>query len=383
MLTPADIEAFAHRRYREFLQAIARNESFFPLRVPLGSWPTDDFAAIKDGAEALRAIERTQRGFGPRIDWSPRNNRRFGEQLVPTAVAFETETDYVLFVGRADEVAAFRANLEAMRMQLPALAAWVARYPQRVVEKATVWPELLQVCAYFQRHPLPGCYPREIRLPIDTKFIESQQSILRQLLDEILPPDGRIDDEDFFRRFGLKVDEVGVRARWLGSPPENAAVSLADFTAPLNVLATMNLAPAGIIVVENKTTFLTLPPRPHGWLAVWGNGNSVVVCGTLPWLRMRPLYYWGDVDPAGFQILARLRALLPQTRSILMDVATLNAHELWWSKPGLVPETFPPTLTPEERWLYEHVRDRKIRLEQERILQTWVDSIVTSEIATE
>ncbi|MDD2762993.1 MAG: DUF3322 domain-containing protein [Opitutaceae bacterium] len=376
MLTPADITAFAQRRYRDFLRAVATDEVFFPLRVPLGEWPTDDFAVLKDGAKALRGIEKARRGSGLRIEWTPCNTRRFGEQLIPTGVTFETEEDFVRFLGRTEEVAKFRVNLAETRAQIPALAGWVARHPHRVVEKCAIWQDLLLVCAYFQYHPRPGCYPREIRLPIDTKFIETQQPTLRQLLDEILPADARTEDEEFHLRFGLRIDETPVRVRWLGLPPSDAAVLLADFTSPLSVLAAANLTPTGIVVVENKTTFLTLPRNRPGWLALLGNGNSVVVCGALPWLRGRPLLYWGDIDPAGFQILARLRTLWPQTCSILMDAATLHAHETWWSKPGLVPDAFPETLTPEERSLYEQVRDHGIRLEQERILQTWVDAAV-------
>jgi hypothetical protein len=77
-------------------------------------------------------------------------------------------------------------------------------------------------------------------------------------------------------------------------------VTLSDFSAPLSVLAETPLAPVGV-VVENKTTFLTLPKILPGWLALWGNGNSVTVSGSLPWLRNRTLLYWGDLDAAGLR----------------------------------------------------------------------------------
>ncbi|NHB84482.1 hypothetical protein G7085_07325 [Tessaracoccus sp. HDW20] len=43
------------------------------------------------------------------------------------------------------------------------------------------------------------------------------------------------------------------------------------------------------------------------------------------WIRDAEVSYWGDLDTYGFQILGRVREVLPQTRSVLMDEATLAA----------------------------------------------------------
>ncbi len=376
MLTPADITAFARRRYREFLSALTTGQMLFPLRVPLGSWPTDDLAALQQGRAALAGIAQNDIRSGPTIAWTEVNTRRFGTQPVPSSITFQGEDDFVVYLDKRSEVAAFRTNLDRTRAELPALLPWIARSPHRVVEKADVWPDLLFVCAWFLDHPYPNCYPREVRLPLDTKFIENQRGILRQLLDEVLPPTARKESEDFHERFGLKLDEAHVRARWLGLAPASSSVTLSDFSAPLSVLAETPLAPAGVVVVENKTTFLTLPKILPGWLALWGNGNSVTVSGSLPWLRNRTLLYWGDLDAAGLQILARLRAQWPQTRSILMDQATLYAHERWGVKSGAVAARFAGELTAEEWQVYDQIKERSIRLEQERILQSWVESTI-------
>ena len=378
MLTLVEIAAFANRRYREVLSAIADGKTLFPLRVPLGGWPTDDLVALQQGRSALAGIAKDEARSGPTIIWTETNTRRFGAQPVPASVAFDSEEDFVGYLSKQTEVAAFRENLARTRAELPALLPWISRFPHRVIEKGDVWPELLRVCDWFLEHPYPTCYPREVRLPLDTKFIENQRGILRQLLDEVLPASARKESEEFHERFGLKLDEVHIRARWLGSASPGSPVTLSDFSAPLSVLAETALAPLGVVVVENKTTFLTLPKVLPGWLALWGNGNSVTVCGTLPWLRGRRLLYWGDIDAAGLQILARLRTQWPQTRSILMDQATLYAHERWWVKSGAVAERFAGELTAEEWQVYDQIKERSIRLEQERILQSWVDGVMGS-----
>jgi hypothetical protein len=256
---------------------------------------------------------------------------------------------------------------------VPSLVSWISRYPHRVIEKLPVWRDVLLVCAYFIRTPLPGCYPREIRLPISTKLIETERPLLRILLDEVLPKAARREAENFYQRFGLRIDEPAIRLRWLGTPPAGAPVRLADFSAPVVLLAQESFTPAGIIVVENKTTFLTLPPMIPGWLAILGSGNSVVICKNLPWLANRPLLYWGDIDPAGLQILSRLRHHWPQTESVMMDRATFDAHHTWWRNSGIVAEHFGDSLTDGEARLYSEILETGKGLEQERVLQTWVD----------
>jgi len=61
-----------------------------------------------------------------------------------------------------------------------------------------------------------------------------------------------------------------------------------------------------------------------------------------------------------------------------MDLATLEAHRTWWGKAGNVADTYPDTLTHEEKALYLRVRAESIQLEQERVLQSWVEARCSS-----
>lgn len=81
------------------------------------------------------------------------------------------------------------------------------------------------------------------------------------------------------------------------------------------------------------------------------------------------MLYWGDLDTHGFAILNRVRAHLPFVRSILMDRATLFAHEDRW---GMEER---PTSASLSRLDADLVTDRhgsSVRLEQERIDWEWV-----------
>jgi len=102
---------------------------------------------------------------------------------------------------------------------------------------------------------------------------------------------------------------------------------------------------------------------------VFGAGNEAPEL--LAGLSARRVVYTGDLDTHGLAILDRFRTHLPHTRSILMDLPTLQAHRQMWvtEKTQIVRDL--PRLHPEEQDLYDALRHNvygeHVRLEQERI----------------
>jgi hypothetical protein len=102
-------------------------------------------------------------------------------------------------------------------------------------------------------------------------------------------------------------------------------------------LAQLQLGPRVAIIVENEISYLSVDV-PNDGIVFWGKGFDVDSVGRLPWLAETDVIYWGDIDTHGFAILDRLRAWLPQTRSVLMDRETLLAHRDRWvtEEPGRI-----------------------------------------------
>jgi hypothetical protein len=145
------------------------------------------------------------------------------------------------------------------------------------------------------------------------------------------------------------------------------SLPLMDLAAPATQLALLPGAGLRCVIVENKMVFLALPHLPDT-LAIFGSGFQV----KLPWLRDCSIWYWGDLDAQGFQILARLRALFPQVVSLMMDGATLDAFREFAvaGTPSVVAEL--PQLTRGEQALFERLVHTNLRLEQERISHGYV-----------
>jgi hypothetical protein len=117
-------------------------------------------------------------------------------------------------------------------------------------------------------------------------------------------------------------------------------------------------------------------------MVIFGAGYGFEMLAQAEWLAGIPVYYWGDIDTHGFAILDQLRARLKHVESFLMDRATLMAFESQWGDESAQTLRDLPRLRPEEKALYDDLRDNRIRqglrLEQERIGLSWVEGTLAA-----
>ena len=95
--------------------------------------------------------------------------------------------------------------------------------------------------------------------------------------------------------------------------------------------------------------------------------NAAALLHSVSWLADCELFYWGDVDAQGFEILARLREAFPRTKSIMMDAATMTRFRDLCVAGVVSNAQIRPQLTSTEEKAHQLVRASNLRLEQERI----------------
>jgi hypothetical protein len=372
MITPAEIARRAERLYLPFLRAWLQDESLFPQIFPVGKLPSD-YLELSAGVARLLKGAKGPHGYGYAVYSRRQQTQRHGLQSLPERILIETERDLLRLIGKEAEFAAFRADVTLIRGEVPQLEEWMARHPERVIKHHGEWRELLRVCVYFLDHPHPACYIRELPIAVHTKFIESHTGILKRLLDALLPPPLSDPHEAMFeRRFGLRYDEPLIRMRFLDDElPEQYHLPVSDLSMPVSQLDALELGGHRCLIVENKMTFLTLPPLGDTF-AILGGGFHISLLAEVEWLAGCPIYYWGDLDAQGFQILALLRSAFSDVASLMMDEETLAAFREF-AVPGTpCAASDLPSLTPAERALFKVLAREQLRLEQERISQTYV-----------
>lgn len=372
MITPEEIKQQAERKYLPFLRAGVLGKPFFPLNIRFRKARAgDDYLVLRDWVRRLLVGSKAERGFGYQVLLEERELRRYGRQSLPAQITIETETDYLCLIGKGEEFAQWQTAVAHTITQFPQLKDWLAQFPQRVLPYVHIWDDLLAVCDYFVANPSPNLYLRELPVSVHTKFIEENQAILRHLLDELLPLDAvSVEENQFEQRFGLLYDEPQIRLRLLdeglrnelGWPAADLSLTLSDCKG----LGGMN--GRTILIVENKMTFLTLPPVKNG-AAIWGKGFQVNLLREIAWLANCNIWYWGDLDAQGFAILSQLRSYWPQTRSLLMNSVILEKYREFVVAGTPVARMVLVNLEGEESVVYRQLADNNWRLEQERVRQ--------------
>lgn len=369
--TAAGIRSRVRRRWDDgsILRALAADLPCpvidIALRGPKPAEIGDDLEAVRSWIAELQAGSRS--GVRYTLRYASIGGRLIGRNELPSRAMVESYEQTVALLGVGDQVRSYQDVLSVVEAEA-AVSAWVRNNPLRALEVASSWPTLLSAYRWLRTARNSGRYLREVTAPgVDTKFIERHRPLLAQLLGIPATASG------FLTALGLRVKPETLRLRPSRSLGLNAGLS--DLTARTDELAPLDLAVRSAVVIENEITFLSVPVPPDG-VVLWGKGFEVDRVGSMPWLSGVDVFYWGDLDTHGFAILNRLRAWLPQSRSVLMDRETLLAHHDRWVVEDSPAASHLGRLTDQEQTLYQDlVTDRlgeRIRLEQERIDWDWV-----------
>jgi hypothetical protein len=378
-VTPADVLRTLRRRWEtgSFLTRFASGQPWEPLGLPIRGPAAAELAARFTDAQAwARGWAGTHRGL-IRVEHKQVGGRVIGVNTIPCRAWIDGYQQLWRLLDVEAEVARFSAALDQAKALMPAVADWMIAHPVKVLALAPDWDRILGTVRWIDQRATQGLYLRQVDVPgVDTKFIERHRGILTDLLDLQLPParlDPSVPRSDFAGRYRFRKKPAYVRFRYLAPGPGG----LSELTVRTQELTA---APPGVLVVyvvENEVTYLAFPPAPHA-IVIFGGGYAVPVLEELPWLAGCELFYWGDIDTHGFEILGRLRRRFPHARSILMDRATLLAHQAHWVTEPSPARADPAHLTPDEAALCHDLATDlyapSIRLEQERIRFSLLES---------
>ena len=372
MITVAELRTKAENRLRDVLRGLILGEPVFPLQIRIKLPPTTSpLADLRASYEAIRSQSRERLPHGYSVEWETTQTRSYGPNDVPQRLYFASAEDFFGYLGEQAAAANILANARLIEVAFPGTTAWTAHNIALLGEPAEVWRNAIVVAAYLREHPLPGVFARQLPIAVPTKFVEKNSALLQALVEKVAPGSLSTEGDSFEDCAGLLTKESMIELSLL-DPAILPALPMRRFTASVDELATAGeffAACRNVLIVENHITFLTLP-QLEGTLAIMGQGYAVHRLARLPWLASKRLVYWGDIDADGFRILAGLRQYHPQAQSIMMDQATFERHSDYHETLKIAGEqdadaTMP--LTEAERALFKQVRDKGLRLEQEKI----------------
>ena len=370
MISPEEIKVKAGKKYFSFLQSWMEGKPFEKLVIRGDkTYAKASLSEFEKEILLLISQSRIKKGYGYTLAFQQVKTKYLGTQDLPTTIYFDTEQDLLKYLSKEKEVIQFKENQEKIISTFPILKEWTIQNPSKIIQHPAEWDNLLKVCQYFKQTPVPNLYLRELPVRVHTKFIERNQSILGELLDNLIPEYVKHQEKTFEKRFNLKTSEKLVRFKILDNEISRVFFSgIDDIAIPVSQFEKLNLPVKKVIIVENKTTLyttLTLPKMDKA-IAIFGSGYSVSHLKQALWLKNIELLYWGDIDVQGFEILSQFRGYFPQTKSILMDRATFDIYfEDDIGTPSHI--SIQLNLTAAEQELYSLLKANQWRLEQEKI----------------
>ena len=370
MRTPEELRKRLQQRWRNQRRNWLLGQGEWPLS--LSTEPPTEAKVLAEWAR-FDAWLAQWRGIAQRhadaVRYEARTWSRVGEQNLPCAWQFASPEAVAFELGHATAWSRAKqrfAALTAWKMD----AAWhteLSRHFDLLADlEEDQFQRLCTVVEWLWRRPAPGLYPRQLPIAgIDTKWLDAYRGVTAAWVGVLHASAAR----EFYAATGLRAAPDRLRMRLLDRRLCDAMGGLSDIEAPAEEFIGLRLPARQVLIVENLVSGLACDSLP-GTMVFMRRGYAVDALAKLPWLASLPVYYWGDIDTHGLAILSRLRGYLPQTKSLMMDEATLLAFKDLWGreKKPAAPEL--AHLTETEQQLYRALREgeyKQVRLEQERI----------------
>jgi hypothetical protein len=377
MITPSDIYKNGRKLFPKVLLAHLQDEDIFPLSVKTASLTKFNRLPLLERGKILAPlIASGENGSAYELTFAEVQTRKEGLQSHLKGISFPNLEAYLQFTQQKTAFATFTQNVELVRSSLPQLENWMHLYPPQMVKYPGEWSDIILICNYFLKNPRPNLYIRELPIPIHTKFIEQHKDILGRLLTELLPAEVIMDTANSFEeRFHLRKSPSLCRIRLLDHRlAESFFSGITDISMLVEEAAKLSLPVKRVFIIENLMTFLTLPPQPDA-CAIFGKGFQAQQVKQLEWLHQCEIWYWGDMDAHGFEILSQVRGYFPHVQSMLMDRDTYDKFKRYSVKGTDAIQKDLSNLSEKERELYAYLftQSGHSRLEQEHISQEWVE----------
>ncbi|WP_151083317.1 DUF3322 and DUF2220 domain-containing protein [Nocardioides cynanchi] len=211
----------------------------------------------------------------------------------------------------------------------------------------------------------PRLTPRQVPIEgLHAKWLNTRHALVRELagIDDLglLPP-----------------HQARIHFTYL-DPDYRARGGRIHDSATVGDAVTLPYQPKIVVISENKDTAIHFPPVSGG-VSIEGMGRGGNTAAAFDWLVNAPaLFYWGDMDADGLEILDGFRAAGVAATSLLMGTADYDTWERFGTNHDprgrpLAPRNPRPTphLTANELALYQRLISpgwtRHRRIEQERI----------------
>ena len=290
----------------------------------------------------------------------------------PKKAEFNSAEAALRYLGEWEAFKRLQEKCQKISQNFPQLRSLCAEYHEDILDEDNMAEYIWQLAKYFSGDYRTKCYLRELDVPyVDTKFIERHKELTKNIFFTLHPDSEESHTVEALCRH-LKIKTLPTPNIYLRSLDRNKTIGgLQELMVTAEQLVRLTVNFGKVFFTENKLNGYVFPEVEDG-LIIFGAGNGVIKDEVdIPWLKIKQeLWYWGDMDRKGLEILSRVREKYPQVRSFLMnrELAAKYQHFMTADTSGDI--EMPGNLTCQEQACWEFLtcqpRQRN-RLEQEKI----------------
>lgn len=360
-----------------FLKSIITGELIFPCKLSINKQETGNLEIDSRVYTTLYSNSKNSKKIGYTIEYKTTKTTQITRL---SKVIIENESDFIYLLNKKNEVDTYKDSIYKFKRAFkdPIIDDYLIKNRKQIFNSSELYIDnFIEVALYLLENQNERKYPRELDIKADTKFLSNNIQRITTLLSYFREIDFNLNK---YERIGLinPYSTVTLRLANNFTIKGNGNSFNTELTnIDLEELKSFKNTFDKVFVIENRTTFLKFPLK-NNQLAIYMGGFAISILQDIPFLLEANLYYFGDLDEHGFEILSLFRSIYPNTKSICMNLDTINEYSDYLIS-GREFRGNINNLTENEEIALKYLINHKIngqsaRIEQEKISQSYINN---------
>ncbi len=313
------------KKKSSYLKSIILGEQMFPWNIPVNKKETGNLLLDTEILTTLYSNSKNTKNRGYRIESKTLKRTQITKL---SKIIIDSEEDFIYLLKEEREINNFKNSINIFRDNFDSkiIDDYLMNNRAFIYNSSALFIDnFIEVSKFLIENPSSNKYPRELELKADTKFLSNNiqriTTFIRYFreLDDSCGKYKKLGLINPFSTLSIRLgSNFNVKANGNSFEPNLSTIELEAFSSFDNTYDK-------IFVIENRTSFLKFPLEENE-LAIYMGGFAINILKDIPFLLKANLFYFGDLDEHGFEILSLFREMYPNTKSFCMDIETIEKY---------------------------------------------------------
>ena len=259
-----DLIVQLEKGYRNFLKNRIAENQFEQIVLRGGKGKPANSIDLHKSIGLFLKYEKNDTKKGWFIEWENWFSKKLGQQRWPGRVMVQTEEDLLFLIGKENEILLFDRKLAELKSWRSEISSWLTEQPEALLKYFDRWDGLRAVVDFLLACDVSIYYMRNLPVPVHTKFIEENESLLLSLIRHFDAKRFGTAEKSLSNAIGIKRKPVLFTGRWLDqSLADRYSYGMEIFGITPDDLRGRDWQINEVWLVENETALYMFPCRKN------------------------------------------------------------------------------------------------------------------------